>query len=346
MRHEAVFVSLKQGESLCGRQARGEAVVRQALQTYRGGPDLGLGVDDLEIGVVHFDVAGDRDRVPEREPCCLTATDTQCDTARVAELSLDEGEPAGDLGSGESDAAFGLETARVESGPDREVGGVEGVTCLVLDVGVFEIKSALYPGGSEADLAVSHQFGCPDVVADGGLAELEDAAAVGAEAGAVEEDSAGDLGAAQLDAPGDTAVGEPDFVIDAYGGGHEGGEAGRAEVEPAGLRSVEVRGVLEVAGGEAEGVGYLCVLEVQEAGDPGASEAEGGHLAEFGRVAEEEGADDLGTDRALGTPGAGLFGVLVLGLAEVDRFTAGECLTQAAFQRGQFQDLHLRDITP
>ncbi|MFF8659278.1 hypothetical protein [Streptomyces huasconensis] len=213
-------------------------------------------------------------------------------------------------------------------------------------VGALEVENALYAGGSEADLAVGDHFGCPDVVADGRLAELEDAPAVDAEAGAVEEDSADDLGAAQLHAPRDPAVGEPEDVIDAYRGGHEGGEVGRAEVELAGLGSAEVRGLLEVASDKADGVRYLRVLEVQEAGDPGAGEMEAGHLAGSGRVAEEEGADDLRADRSLGRPGARVFRVLVRGLAEVDRFTARERLAEALFQRGQVQDLHPRDITP
>lgn len=197
---------------------------------------------------------------------------------RVAEPGLDEGEPAGDLGGGESDAAFGHEAARVESGPDRQVGGVEGITSRVLDVGVFEIKGAFYAGGSDADLAVGHQFGCPDVVANGGMAEVEDAPAVYAEAGAVEEDSAGHLCSAQLHASGDSAGSEPEFVIDAYGGGHEGGQVGRTEVKLAGLCSTEVRRMLEAADVEANGVRYLCVLKVQEAGDPRAGEMEDGHL--------------------------------------------------------------------
>lgn len=76
------------------------------------------------------------------------------------------------------------------------------------ELGVFEIKGFADSGGSEADLAVGHQFRCPDVVADGGLAELEDAAAVDAKVGSGEEDSASDLGA-QLGMFVDTPADEP-----------------------------------------------------------------------------------------------------------------------------------------
>ncbi|GGR86634.1 hypothetical protein GCM10010252_26640 [Streptomyces aureoverticillatus] len=92
-------------------------------------------------------------------------------------------------------------------------------------------------------------------------------------------------------------------------------------------------------------MGYLRVLEVQGAGDPGAGEMEAGHLTGSGRAAEEEGAEDLGADHSLGRSGAGLCRVLVRRLAEVDRFTTRERLAQAVFQRGQVQHLHPRDNT-
>ncbi|WP_347879711.1 hypothetical protein [Streptomyces sp. Tu 2975] len=114
------------------------------------------------------------------------------------------------------------------------------------------------------------------------MIELERPSAASPEVRVVEEDPAGYLRVAQLDASRYPAVREPECTVDAKGRGRQSGKAGAAEVELAGLRPVEVQGVLEVAGGKTDWVVYLCVLELEDAGDPRSGDAQSGRFAGFG----------------------------------------------------------------